>query len=73
MKDKDNNASVDKYLEHLWDSLEDVPVVKNSEMRTVIDCEWNWFCKGTDVEDIWMWFDRRHSKGVHYLMYERGN
>lgn len=66
-------TAVDKYLERLWDSLEDVPVIEDPDMRTVIDCEWNGFCKGTDVEDIWMWFDQRHSKGVHWLMYERGN
>lgn len=21
-------------------------------------------------EDIWEWFDHRHSKGVHFLLYE---
>ena len=26
---------------------------------------------GTHREEIWHWFDERHSKGVYYLLYER--
>lgn len=27
------------------------------------------FPAGTDREEIWQWFDQRHSKGVAYLLY----
>lgn len=61
----------DKRLEELWDELTDVPVAEDADMRTVLDEAWYDFAKGTDVEDIWRLFDKRHSKGVHWLMYER--
>ena len=30
------------------------------------------FPAGTEREEIWHWFDRRHSKGVAYLLYGNG-
>lgn len=30
------------------------------------------FPKGTHREDIWKWFDKKHSKGVHFLLYGNG-
>lgn len=63
--------TTDKRLEELWDDLTDVPVIEDVDMRTVLDEDWCGFEKGTDVEDIWKLFDKRHSKGVHWLMYER--
>lgn len=61
----------DVRLEELWDDLTDVPVTEDADMRTVLDEDWYGFAKGTDVEDIWRLFDKRHSKGVYWLMYER--
>ena len=62
----------DKRLEGLCDELTDVPVAEDTDMRTVLDEDWHGFAKGTDVEDIWRLFDKHHSKGVYWLMYERG-
>ncbi len=63
--------TTDKRIEELWDDLTDVSVTEDADMRTVLDEDWHGFAKGTDVEDIWRLFDKRHSKGVYWLMYER--
>lgn len=57
----------DEQLEKLWDELEDIPV----DADECIEVDWNGFEKGTDRYEIWHWFDERHSKGVHWLLYER--
>ena len=31
------------------------------------------FPAGTHREEIWHWFDEQHSKGVYYLLHERGD
>lgn len=59
----------DTELEELWDGLEDVPMNPETEC---IEQDYNIFPAGTSKEDIWKYFDKRHSKGVHYLLYERG-
>ena len=51
----------------MWDELEDVPVDENE----CIDIDWHGWSKGTHREEIWHWFDERHSKGVGWLMSER--
>lgn len=60
-------AERDKELEQLWRDLEDVPMCPETE---TIEREFLDFGTGTPREDIWHWFDERHSKGVHYLLYE---
>lgn len=56
----------DKKLEELWDELADVAIDPETE-RT--EEPFLHFPAGTDREDIWHWFDKRHSKGVAYLLY----
>lgn len=58
----------DRKLEELWDKLEDIPMNPETECleEPFLD-----FPAGTHREEIWHWFDERHSKGVHYLLYER--
>lgn len=58
----------DSMIEGLWDNFEDVPMDPETEC---IEEEFANWPKGTDRETIWHWFDRMHSKGVHYLLYER--
>lgn len=54
----------DEQLEELWGILVDVPVNDNDEiMERFID-----FPIGTNKEDVWHWFDEKHSKGVYALM-----
>lgn len=62
------NAIPDRDLEQLWDTLTDIPIDPDTEQ---IDTDWHIFTKGTDRIDIWRWFDERHTKGVHWLLYER--
>ena len=51
--------------------MEDVPFYeKDSEQY--IEENYLDFEKGTSKEDIWHWFDERHSQGIHFLLYEYG-
>ena len=63
----ERKAIIDEALEKMWDELEDVPVDENE----CIDINWHGWIKGTHREEIWHWFDERHSKGVGWLMIER--
>lgn len=55
----------DEQLETLWGILGEIPVNDNDELeRSFID-----FPAGTPKEEVWKWFDDRHSKGVYVLMY----
>ena len=56
----------DREVENLWDELEDVPIDEND----CLDVAWQGWDKGTHREEIWHWFDERHSKGVGWLMNE---
>lgn len=58
----------DEELEKLWLALEDVPMNPETEC---IESEFLCFPAGTNREEIWHWFDERHTKGVHYLLYGR--
>ena len=62
----------DKEIEKLWIELEDITFVEDVESckELVLGSDWLHFKKGTWREDIWRWFDKNHSKGVAWLMYE---
>ena len=54
----------DAKLEDLWRDLVDIPIDEDERLEE----DWFIFKKGTWREDIWHWFDERHSKGVYYLV-----
>lgn len=56
----------DTELEELWQAFGDVPM--NPETEVMAD-NFLHFPKGTHREDIWKWFDQKHSKGIHFLLY----
>lgn len=56
----------DAALESLWHEFEDIPMNPETEC---MDAPFLDFPAGTHREDIWHWFDERHSKGVVYLLY----
>ena len=58
----------DQSLEAKWAELEDVPFDEDEDGRLVLAQSWWIFPRGTEREDIWHWFDARHSKGVVYLL-----
>lgn len=60
----------DEDMERLWIEFEDVTTVENDYGQLVINSKWKQFPAGTEVEDIWEWFDNHYSKGVGYLMEE---
>lgn len=59
-------TSKDRLVELLWETLIDIPCDENNFL------EYGWFIfeAGTSSEEIWGWFNKHHSKGVHYLLYE---
>lgn len=59
----------DEELEALWEQLTDVPVDPETEK---LEEPYLHFPVGTDKEDVWHWFDNRHSKGIAYLLYKDG-
>lgn len=59
-------GSRDKELEDLWAEFSDVSMDPETEC---MDEPFMGFPSGTHREDIWHWFDERHSKGVVYLLY----
>lgn len=63
----------DEELEEKWRELSDVPFDEAdspSPSGLILAKAWWVFPKGTDREDIWRYFDERHSRGVDYLLYE---
>ena len=63
-------AERDEELEVMWADLQDVVFddsYPNEDMKLIEP--WNGFPAGTSREDIWRWFDERHSKGVYHLLY----
>lgn len=55
----------DREIEKIWDDLSDIPIDPETEKLDVPYYIWP---KGTDKEDIWYWFDEKHSRGVAYLL-----
>ena len=55
----------DEQLETLWGEFEDVPMDPETEC---MEAAFLHFPAGTKREDIWHWFDERHSRGVGYLL-----
>ena len=53
----------DTQLEKLWKQFGDVPMNPDTEKMEEPFMD---FPAGTDREEIWHWFDERHSKGVAY-------
>ena len=59
----------DETLEELWAQFADVPMDPETER---MEEQFLSFPAGTKREEIWHWFDVRHSKGVAYLLYQDG-
>ena len=56
----------DEVLEELWGEFADVPMNPDTECIEERFMGWG---PGIHREEIWHWFDERHSKGVAYLLY----
>lgn len=69
----------DAALEQIWKQFADHPINPETEkieapflhLPMSNDDYFVSFDAGTTKEDIWRWFDERHSKGVVYLLYGR--
>lgn len=61
----------DYQLEQAWMELENVPVNEDEILDADADLSYGIrFDKGTPKEDVWHFFDKNHSKGVAWLLYE---
>jgi len=67
---KELQKRLDELLEKLWIELEDVPFEEHEGIEYLDDNYLDFEVGETSKEDIWHWFDDRHSKGIHYLLYE---
>ena len=65
-KENDIIRTNDGVIEKIWKSFEDVPM---NPVTECIDAPFLDFPAHTDREEIWHWFDKQHSKGVVYLLY----
>jgi hypothetical protein len=63
----DTIAERDAQLEELWSIFGDIPMDPDTER---IEEDFLVFPAGTHREEVWHWFDKRYSKGVHGLMYK---
>lgn len=73
-KPQKNLPLCDAWLELAWQALGDVPTRDDENGDAWIlderfETPWVTFEKGVCVMDVWHWFDKRHSKGVRWLMY----
>ena len=59
-------ALTDGKAEELWREFSDIPMNPKTEC---IEDRFMHFPKDTHREEIWKWFDKHYSKGVHYLLY----
>ena len=50
-----------------WDELRDIPVNRDCEIGEVF----REFPIGTEVEEIWLWFEEHFNVSVHKLMFPR--
>lgn len=63
------NKHKDKKVEQVWGGMEDIPFNEVEDGSLTISRNYHTFKKGTYREDIWHWFDKNHSKGITYLLY----
>ncbi len=62
----------DRFIEGAWRALGDVPTKDTDDdwiLDERFDTPWVTWEKGVSVMDVWRWFDGKHSKGVHWLIY----
>ena len=59
----------DSEVEEKWAELEDVLFKEDENKELILAHNWFLFSEGSSREDIWKWFDKKHSKGVAWLMH----
>lgn len=67
VEERDIHEYTDKELANYWSELGDIPTV-SSNNKNVLDLNWFGWRRGTDVMDIWHWFDARFSAGLGAFM-----
>lgn len=65
-----NQQMNDREVELLWEEFSDFPFEEGSNGELYLSVDWRGFSAGTSRDEIWHWFDGKHSKGVYFLLYE---
>lgn len=60
----------DKEVETIWEEFDNVLFDEDEDGDLILAEDWREWHKGVDRETIWKWFDKHHSKGVYYLLYD---
>ena len=61
----------DEQLEKFWDELKyTVPIDENNCIKIDWEVGLKVWIKGTHLDKIFDWFDKYHSKGLGYLIYD---
>ena len=71
MCDSKNNIT-DAEIKNLWEELEDVLFIEDSESGDscglVLASDWQGWSAGTTRDEIWRWFNQHYSKGLEGLL-----
>lgn len=72
-KHKCKNSITDIEVEKLWEELEDVLFIEDSNSgdscELVLASDWQGWNKETTRDEIWRWFNQHYSKGLDGLLY----
>lgn len=72
-KHKCKNNITDTEVEKLWEELEDVLFIEDSNSgdscELVLASDWQGWNKGTTRDEIWRWFNQHYSKGLEELLW----
>lgn len=68
MNNNIQDALTDIAIEDVWDNFKNVPTDTNNDY---IEEDLYIWVKGTEISEILGWFNKQHSQGIHYLIYER--
>lgn len=75
----EQNEINDYEVEKLWEEFEDVLFIEakdfyeddedyEDDISLVLASDWRDWEAGTSREEIWCWFNKRHSKGLSWLL-----
>jgi len=62
----------DAELEKKWEEFEDATMVERKNGDLVLASDWWIFKAGTGLTEIWGFFDRSHSGGIHHFSKDTG-
>jgi hypothetical protein len=65
-----NEEGCNPLIEEMWEDLQHISFYRKKNGHLYLEKSWQHFPEGTDLSDIWEWFDKNHSRGVGYLLHQ---